>query len=117
MRVIIPMMLLLFSVSCSPRVSKTGTASYYAEKFEGRKTASGAVFRNSKRTAAHKTLPFGSRVKVKNLKTGRSVRVKINDRGPFVNGRIIDLSQKSARKIGMLRDGITEVEIRYRKPR
>lgn len=111
-------LLLAFAfVSCAPVHYEKGTASYYADKFNGRKTASGAVFRNSKRTAAHKTLPFGTRVKVVNLKTGRSVRVRINDRGPFVKGRLIDLSKKSARKIGMLRAGVTEVELRYRLPK
>ena len=104
-------------ISCSKPLLQQGKASYYADKFNGRKTASGEVFRNGKRTAAHKTLPFGTKVKVVNPKNGRSVKVRINDRGPFVHGRIIDLSKKAARKIGMLREGVTEVELRYKQPR
>jgi rare lipoprotein A len=105
---------LVFS-SCSSKVTRTGKASYYGNKFNGRKTASGAKFRNSKLTAAHKTLPFGTKVKVTNLKNGKSVRVKINDRGPFVAGRIIDLSRKAARKIGMVEEGVGTVKISYKK--
>ncbi|WP_207535389.1 septal ring lytic transglycosylase RlpA family protein [Desertivirga arenae] len=101
--------------SCTPKITQTGNASYYAKKFNGRRTASGDKFRSSKRTAAHKTLPFGTKVKVTNLKNGKSVKVKINDRGPFVAGRIIDLSRKAARKIDMLNDGVAKVEIRYSK--
>ena len=101
-------------LSCAPRVTQTGKASYYADKFNGRKTANGEIFRNSKRTAAHRTLPFGTRVKVTNLRTGRSVRVRINDRGPFVAGRSIDLSKRAARKIGMIREGVGDVRLKYR---
>ncbi len=91
-----------------------GKASYYADKFNGRKTASGATFRQRKRTAAHRTLPFGTKLKVKNLDNGRTVRVKVNDRGPFVQGRMLDLSRKAARKLGMIQQGVANVEIRYR---
>ncbi|MDB5193933.1 MAG: rare lipoprotein [Segetibacter sp.] len=101
--------------SCGKPVMETGKASYYADKFKGRPTASGAKFRQWKRTAAHKTLPFGTNVKVVNLANGRSVNVKINDRGPFVAGRIIDLSKRAARKIGMLNAGVSNVELRYKK--
>lgn len=107
--------LLLFS-SCASRVIQTGRASYYGDRHNGQKTASGEKFRNSKLTAAHKTLPFGTRVKVRNLKNGKTVRVRINDRGPFVAGRIIDLSRKAAAKIEMIDDGIANVEITYRQP-
>ncbi len=103
-----------FLLSCSPKLSEKGIASYYADKFKGRKTASGETFRQSKMTAAHKTLPFGTKVRVKNLKNGRTVKVRINDRGPFVKGRIIDLSKRAARKLGMVNDGIIDVEIKYR---
>lgn len=106
---------LFFLSSCSETLTQNGKASYYAKKFNGKKTASGEKFRSSKRTAAHKTLPFGTKVKVTNLKNGRSVKVKINDRGPFVAGRIIDLSKKAARKIGMLEEGVASVEIKYKK--
>lgn len=64
-------------------------------------------------TAAHKTLPFGTKVKVKNLRNGHTVKVRINDRGPFVRGRVIDLSKKAARKLGMIRDGVVPVELKY----
>jgi len=101
--------------SCSSKVTQTGGASYYAKKFDGKRTASGDKFRNSKRTAAHRTLPFGTKVKVTNLKNGKSVMVKINDRGPFAAGRIIDLSRKAARKIDMLDAGVARVEIKYKK--
>lgn len=107
--------LLLLVSSCAPKITETGKASYYADKFNGRKTANGEVFRNRKKTAAHKTLPFGTIVKVTNLKNGRSVKVRINDRGPFVAGRQIDLSKKAARKIGMLREGVGQVKMEYRK--
>ncbi|WP_300601392.1 septal ring lytic transglycosylase RlpA family protein [Niabella sp.] len=107
--------LLVIGASCSHRISETGKASYYADSFIGRKTASGAVFRQNKKTAAHPSLPFGTIVKVTNLKNGRRVKVRINDRGPFVRGRIIDLSKKTARKLGMLDDGVVPVKITYKK--
>src|SRR5690554_5360362 len=90
--------------SCAPKITELGVASYYHDKYKGRKTASGEKFKQRKRTAAHKNLPFGTKVKVKNLKNGKSVKVRINDRGPFVEGRIIDLSKKAARKIDMVND-------------
>ncbi len=96
-------------------VKEEGRASYYADKFNGRKTASGATFRQRKRTAAHKTLPFGTKLKVTNLDNGKTVHVKVTDRGPFIKGRMIDLSKKAARKLGMLKQGVANVEIRYRK--
>ncbi len=102
-------------VSCSPKIVETGKASYYADKFNGRKTANGEIFRNSKKTAAHKTLPFGTKVKVTNLRNGKTVKVRINDRGPFVAGRHIDLSKKAARKIGMVREGVGNVQLKYSK--
>ncbi len=92
-----------------------GIASYYADKFEGRKTANGEIFRQSKFTAAHKTLPFGTMVKVTRLDNGKSIIVKINDRGPFVAGRIIDLSAAAAQKLGIIQDGLAEVEIEVLK--
>lgn len=88
-----------------------GFASYYGNEFNGRKTASGEIFDNNKMTAAHQTLPFGTLVRVTNLKNKLSVIVVINDRGPFVDGRIIDLSYAAARQIDMVKDGIVEVEI------
>ena len=80
----------------------------------GRKTASGQVFRQNKKTAAHPTLPFGTKVSVENNFNSKKVTVRINDRGPFVPGRIIDLSKKAARKIGMLQQGVASVTLKYR---
>jgi len=109
---------LLFLISlygCSVKVTQCGKASFYADKFNGRKTASGETFRNSKLTAAHKTLPFDTKVKVINKNNGKSVKVRINDRGPFVAGRIIDLSKKAAKKIDLDKAGVAEVELKYKK--
>ncbi len=89
-----------------------GFASYYADKFHGRKTSSGEVFDMNGFTAAHRTLPFGTKVKVTNIKNGKSVVVKINDRGPFKEERIIDLSRAAAESIDMVNDGVAEVEIK-----
>jgi len=91
--------------------TETGIASYYHDKFEGRTTASGDIFRQNKLTAAHKTLPFNTKVKVTNLKNNLSVIVIINDRGPFVEGRIIDLSQEAAWQLQFLIDGIAKVKV------
>lgn len=93
--------------------SVTGTATYYASYFHGRKTSSGERFSNQKYTAAHRTLPFGTEVTVTNLSNGKSVVVKINDRGPFNKRYIIDLSQKAAKEIGIFRSGSGKVELSY----
>lgn len=106
--------LLLTISSCSQKIVETGKASYYADKFNGRRTANGEIFRQRKKTAASKTLPFGTIVKVKNLSNGKTVKVRINDRGPFVQGRFIDLSKKAAKKIDMIRAGVQPVQIKYR---
>lgn len=92
--------------------SETGTASYYADFFEGRLTASGDIFSQEKLTAAHKTLPFGTEVLVENLSNARSIVVTINDRGPFVKNRIIDLSSTAARELGFIEKGIQKVRIK-----
>ena len=109
------LLLLCIFAACSPKMVEKGRASYYADSFKGRPTANGERFRQGKRTAAHKTLPFGTKVKVTNLKNGRSVKVRINDRGPFVSGRVIDLSKKAARKLDMIDDGVAEVQLSYKK--
>ena len=88
-----------------------GKASYYGDKYDGRKTASGEVFDQDKLTAAHRTLPFGTKCKVTNIKNGKNVEVIINDRGPFIKSRIIDLSKAAAKKIDMSKDGVIEVEV------
>jgi rare lipoprotein A len=95
-----------------PRYEAVGLASYYGRKFHGRRTASGERYDMHDLTAAHPVLEFGSRVEVINLKNGRKVRVRINDRGPFRKGRIIDLSYAAAKKIGMLRRGVAKVRVR-----
>ena len=89
----------------------TGIASYYAAKFHGRRTASGEIFNTNAMTAAHLTLPFGTKLKVTNLKNGQSVVVRVNDRGPHVRGRIIDLSVAAAKKIGLVHAGTTRVKL------
>ncbi len=88
-----------------------GKATYYADTFQNRQTASGEIYKKSKYTAAHKDLPFNTLVRVTNLKNGRSVVVKINDRGPFGRDREIDLSYIAAKSIDMINDGVIDVRI------
>ncbi|HXV83116.1 MAG TPA: septal ring lytic transglycosylase RlpA family protein [Candidatus Binatia bacterium] len=96
-----------------PTLVETGLASWYGRRFHGRLTASGEVFNQEKFTAAHRTLPWGSRVKVTNLTNGKSVEVRINDRGPFVKGRIIDVSRAAAKVLGMVESGISTVRVEW----
>lgn len=96
-------------------VSKKGKASYYSNKLAGKKTASGEVYRPTKLTAAHKSLPLGTQLKVTNLDNKKTVIVCVNDRGPYTRGRIIDLSKGAARKLGMLKAGVAKVRIEYKK--
>ncbi|MEE8076703.1 MAG: septal ring lytic transglycosylase RlpA family protein [Candidatus Binatia bacterium] len=122
----LPLLLLLSSIACSlpptsakvplsppteNRVSQTGIASWYGPGFHGLRTASGAIYNQYDMTAAHKTLPLGSRVMVTNIQNGRSVEVTINDRGPFAKGRIIDLSYAAANTLGMVGQGTIPVRI------
>ncbi|MFJ3052842.1 septal ring lytic transglycosylase RlpA family protein [Pseudomonas nitroreducens] len=88
-----------------------GTASYYGKAHHGKRTASGERFNQNALTAAHRTLAFGTRVKVTNLDNGRSVVVRINDRGPFGRGRIIDVSKAAAEQLNMLRSGTARVRL------
>jgi rare lipoprotein A len=90
---------------------QTGTASYYGKKFHGRKTSNGERFHVDSLTAAHKILPFGTRLRVTNLKNGLSVILRVNDRLPSNSKRQIDLSMESARRLEMLRDGLAQVRI------
>lgn len=99
-----------YDVSATPFVEE-GVAAYYATAFHGRRTASGSVYDERELTAAHRTLPFGTRVRVTHLANGRDVVVTINDRGPFTKGRVIDLSREAARRIDLLRDGIARVRL------
>ncbi|MFN3770418.1 MAG: septal ring lytic transglycosylase RlpA family protein [Ectopseudomonas guguanensis] len=91
--------------------SETGKASYYAQAHHGKRTASGERFDQNALTAAHRTLPFGTRVRVTNLNNERSVVVRINDRGPFVHGRVIDVSRAAAVRLDMLRAGVVPVRV------
>ncbi|MED5268898.1 MAG: septal ring lytic transglycosylase RlpA family protein [Candidatus Neomarinimicrobiota bacterium] len=88
-----------------------GIASYYGREFHRKLTANGQRFNMYKVSAAHKTLPLGTRVKVTNLNNGKSIRLTINDRGPFKKGRILDLSYKAAQKLGFVNEGTTKVRI------
>ena len=92
-------------------VVQKGKASYYARSFQGKETASGETFNQNELVAAHKTLPFDTRVEVTNLENGKQVTVRINDRGPFKPGRIIDLSRVAANRIDLLDEGIAPVKI------
>lgn len=90
--------------------AKTSFASFYHDKFNGRKTASGEIFNNRKLTAAHRTLPFGTVIEVTNLRTGKSVEVRINDRGPFHSSRALDLSKAAFDSIGNSSKGTMPIE-------
>ena len=94
-----------------PGLVQRGIASWYGKKFHGRKTANGEIYNMYKRTAAHKTLPFGTYVLVRNLKNNKKTIVRINDRGPFVKNRIIDLSYRAAKDIGLIGPGTAPVEL------
>ncbi len=90
---------------------QTGKASFYADRYEGSPTASGEKYRHNKLTAAHKTLPFGTRVKVTNVANNESVEVTINDRGPYVENRVIDLSKSAAEKLKFVNLGLADVKV------
>lgn len=95
----------------SPVLVAEGRASFYGAKFHGRRTASGEPFNKHAMTAAHRTLPFGTRVRVTHLGNGRSVDLVINDRGPFTGGRIIDVSRAAAEALGMVQQGVARVRV------
>lgn len=99
-----------------PIVEQVGEASFYGPGFHGKKTAAGEKFDQNDRTAAHPTLPLGTEATVTNLETGASVDVKINDRGPYVKGRDIDLSKGAAQELGMTKDGVAPVKIEAKVP-
>jgi rare lipoprotein A len=88
-----------------------GKATFYADKFHGRKTASGERYDRDALTCAHRTLPFGSVLRVTNLDNNRSVLVRVNDRGPFSRGRVVDVSRAAARKLEMIRAGVVRVRV------
>jgi rare lipoprotein A len=91
--------------------SQVGLASWYGEFHHGLQTASGEIFDMGELTAAHRTLPLGTRLRVTNLENGRVVRVRVNDRGPYVDGRVLDLSREAARVLGMVERGVVPVRL------
>lgn len=113
--------LVVFLFGCSSAANKgvyqAGMASWYGEKYHGRKTASGEIYNMNAMTAAHPRLPFGTKVKVVAKTSGRSVTVRINDRGPFVKKRIIDVSKAAAKKLGMIKSGEIPVSIHIESKR
>lgn len=116
MKLIKLMMLFVLSIFCittgaHAKVFQTGMASYYGKAHHGRKTASGERFNMYGLTAAHRTLPFGTKLKVTSLDTGETIVVTVTDRGPFKRGRILDLSQGAAKRLGMLKQGVTKITI------
>lgn len=98
-----------------PETTQVGTASWYGPGFHGRETASGETFDQHALTAAHRTLPLGTEATVTNLETGQSVNVTINDRGPYVQGRQLDLSRAAAQQIGLTKTGVTKVKIETKR--
>lgn len=104
-------MIAIPAVSQQKAFEQTGIASFYADKFEGKTTSNGEIYFHDKKTAAHSTLPFGSIVKVTNLENNKFVVVRINDRGPFIAGRIIDLSQSAAKDLGFIEKGVVKVKL------
>lgn len=100
-------------MASAPEVArvKQGTASWYGPGFFGNRTANGEVFQPGTLTAAHRTLPFGTRVRVTNLNNGRSTVVRINDRGPFTGGRVIDLAHGAAQELGLVSSGLAPVRL------
>ncbi|MEX0680198.1 MAG: septal ring lytic transglycosylase RlpA family protein [Balneolales bacterium] len=107
--------LLLFTVSCattrSGNIIDQGEASWYGPGFHGRQTANGETYDQNKLTAAHRTLPFNTVIRVVNLDNGKSIHVRINDRGPYARGRVIDLSREAARRIDMIDTGVAPVRL------
>jgi rare lipoprotein A len=92
--------------------TQSGQGSYYADKFNGRATASGVPYRPGQLTAAHNTLPFGTKLKVTNTRNGHSVKVVVNDRGPHAKGRIVDVSKRAARKLDIVDAGVAPMKIK-----
>lgn len=109
--------LLFFLLAACARATRPGgpdeegLASFYSASLEGRPTASGEPYRGASLTAAHRTLPFGTCVRVTAVATGRSVQVRVNDRGPFVSGRVIDVSRAAAEQLGLVQAGIARVRL------
>jgi rare lipoprotein A (peptidoglycan hydrolase) len=104
-----------FRPKCDSNYKKKGIASWYGEEFYGKETANGEIYNMYDMTAAHPTLPLPSIVRVTNLKNGRTVKVRVNDRGPFIDKRIIDVSKEAAKKLGFVHDGTTKVKVEFLK--
>lgn len=115
MRTVLFLMMTLVVLPACAQI-QTGKASFYADRFEGQPTASGEKYRHNKLTGAHKTLPFGTRVRVTNLANNQSVEVVINDRGPWVEGRIIDVSRAAAEELGFINQGLADVQLEVVDP-
>lgn len=94
-----------------PGSEQSGIASYYGNQFEGRRTANGERYRGEEFTAAHRSLPFGTRIRVTHVQSGRTVECRVNDRGPHRKGRIVDLSHRAAEALGILRQGLARVTL------
>lgn len=94
-------------------LEEVGEASWYGEKFDGKLTANGEIYDMNTLTAAHRTMPLPSIAEVTNLDNGKSIKVRINDRGPFANDRILDLSKRSAKMLGFQEKGIVTVRVKY----
>lgn len=108
---LLSLILILVSTNTTAQQTYTGKASYYGNKFHGRRTSDGSIYHRDSLTCAHRTLPFGTLLKVRNVHNGREVVVKVTDRGPFVKGRIVDLSFAAAKEIDMLSAGVGRVEV------
>jgi rare lipoprotein A len=112
----IPLILSIFLCATASAQVQSGKASFYADKFEGVQTASGEKYKRKKLTGAHKTLPFGTKVKVTNVQNSKTVELTINDRGPYVEGRIIDVSKAAAEALGFINQGIADVTVEVIDP-
>ena len=110
------LLILLTSLFSLIAYEEEGVASWYGPNFQGKKTANGEIFDTEELTAAHKTLPFDTMVRVTNLENGKTVTVRINDRGPYVGDRLIDLSRKGAESIGMISSGTAKVRLETLDP-
>jgi rare lipoprotein A len=115
MKKLLTLILFLITLSATAQI-QTGKASYYADKFEGQPTASGEKYKASKLTGAHRTLPFGTKVKVTNLANNEFVVVTINDRGPFIEGRVIDVSKAAAERLSFFNQGTADVRLEIVDP-
>lgn len=111
MRLMIILLFLFYGCGPAFNYEEIGIASYYSDFLEGRPTASGETFHQDSLTAAHKTLPLGLRIKVENLRNGKTIWVRVNDRGPFIKNRILDLSRRAADSLGLIQRGVDTVRI------